>query len=54
METVSTDQERLGDEKQLRRPYCAPELTRLGEVQILTECGGELGNDGMHGGFCAS
>ncbi len=54
MEAANADTEHPGGEKQVRLPYHAPELIKLGEIGSITQCGGAIGNDAMHGGFCAS
>ncbi len=57
MEAADTHPQDPGEEKeekQVQRPYHAPELIMVGQIQSIVQCGGALGDDAMQGGFCAS
>ena len=46
-------QESRNGDGRVRRPYHAPELTSLGEIQSIIQSGGDMGVD-MHGTTCST
>ena len=54
MEDGDISRELSGETVDTLLPYQTPELIKLGPIVEIVQCEGALGNDGMHGGFCAS
>jgi len=46
MEKVDIMQESRGEQTQIRRPYHAPKLTILGEIQSIVQSNNGMGTDG--------
>jgi len=47
MEDIGTMRDSQSAEKSLRKPYQAPQLVNLGQIQSLVQMGPNCGNDGV-------
>jgi hypothetical protein len=54
MEDIGTVRDNQNAEKSLRKPYQAPQLVNLGQIQSLVQMGNNAGNDGCTETSCCA